>query len=134
LIFDSLPSQGSGSELLTISELLSKGKTAEYSKLPELLWATTGHRMEHRDRFIDFGRLRNTIVHFAVPALEHSRETLRFCIEVMEPMLDKFWGESAIPYAEEWDEVIVSEGYLQEQLKHHGIQVPECAKTRLTEH
>jgi hypothetical protein len=95
------------------------------------VWATTGYRIQHLSDFQRFGKLRNQIVHFAVPKLDLSKEVLKFCIETMEPILDAFWSESAIPHAEEWDEVIVGDGYLAERLKKLGVKVPACAKAML---
>jgi hypothetical protein len=91
--------------------------------LPEILWAATGYRIKDVKRFTDFGKLRNMIMHFAVPDKDNSGETLRFAFEVIDPMLQDFWDDSVIPYAEIWDDVIVVEGYLQEQLSANGITV-----------
>jgi hypothetical protein len=123
LIFDTLPKSTSTPDLLTISELFEKGKTIQYSDLPEILWATTGYRIKDVQRFKDFGKLRNMIMHFAVPDTDNSGETLKFVFEVVDPMLQDFWDDSVIPYAEILDEVMVVEGYLQEQLKVNGITV-----------
>jgi hypothetical protein len=42
---------------------------------------------------------------------------------VMEPLLEAFWDETAIPYAEEWDESLLSDGYLQEQIIRNNISL-----------
>jgi hypothetical protein len=130
LIFTKLPPSTSTSAYLTVSELLS-ARSVDYPELPELLWATTGTRLGHAAEFKQFGLLRNQIVHFSVPERNLPQETMRFCIEIMEPLLHEFWGESAIPRAEEWDETIVAGGYLQEQLATQGIVIPECVQVRL---
>lgn len=116
LIFDTLPKSTKTSDLLTISELFQYGKTIQYSDLPERLWATTGYRMKKVDAFAEFGKLRNTIMHFAVPDIDTSQEVLKYAFEVVDPMLQDFWNDSVIPYAEIWDDVMVADGYLQEQL------------------
>lgn len=123
LIFDTLPKSTSTPDLLTISELFEKGTTIQYSDLPEILWATTGHRIKDVQRFKDFGKLRNMIMHFAVPDTDNSGETLKFVFEVVDPMLQDFWDDSVIPYAEAFDKVMVVAGYLQEQIKVNGITV-----------
>lgn len=123
LIFSKLPSQASTQESLTIAELFEYGKSYAYEELPDLLWATTSLRIEALEEYKKFGRLRNKIMHFAVPDIELANETLRFSINVMEPLIEKFWNVSALQYAEDWDDVIVSEGYLKERLVGLGINL-----------
>jgi hypothetical protein len=132
LIFSKLPSPNSTADVLTIAELFEHGRSYDYSELPNLVWAASGYRIPRVDQYQAFGRLRNAIAHFAVPEIELDREVLRFCFEVMEPFVDHCWKQSAIPYAEEWDESIVSDGYLQERLKDAGIHPSEASKTRLS--
>ncbi|MDP3071532.1 MAG: hypothetical protein Q8N18_14680 [Opitutaceae bacterium] len=126
LIFSKLPSQSSTSGSLSITELFEHGRSWEFDELPNRLWASTGFRIQNLSEFQTFGKLRNQIVHFAVPDVDLSREALKFCIETMEPIVHSFWTESAIRRAEEWDEVIVADGYLEDQLKEAGINVPAC--------
>jgi hypothetical protein len=101
-----------------------------YSELPEVLWATTGYRIKELDRYQKFGELRNTIVHFSAdPDCEASTETLKFALEVLDYIVQDFWGESLIYYSQEWDDVIISDGYLREQIEQLNIQVhPDTQK------
>lgn len=100
-----------------------------YSELPEVLWAATGYRIKELDRYQKFGALRNTIVHFAAPDCEASAETLKFAFEVFDPIVRDFWGESFIEYSAYWDDVIISDGYLREQIEELNIQLhPETQK------
>lgn len=122
LIFAQLPKANSTDSQLTIKELLTTGRTLMFSELPERLWATTGYRMKSAERFQEFGALRNQIMHFALPSQDFSATTLRFLFEVVEPLVNDFWQESIIPYAEEYDEVIAAEGYLQEQLQRLSVR------------
>jgi hypothetical protein len=131
LMFSKLPKQSTTTGNLTIAELFEHGRSFDYYDLPDLLWAATGHRMERLDDFKKFGELRNQIVHLAVPEIDLVKTTLSFCIEVMEPILDNFWKESAIPYAEQWDDALVSDGYLLEQIELCKITIPHCAKKYL---
>lgn len=124
LIFSRLPEAKTKYERLSLQALFDDSVSYSYRELPDILWATAGYRMKNRDRYLRFGKMRNTIQHFAVPNEPFDKETLRFCIEVVEPMLNDFWAESAIPYAEEWDETIVVDGYLQELIQEHEIAVP----------
>jgi len=121
LIFSKLPSQSSAQDSLTIADLFEYGKSYAYEELPNLLWATTSFRIDKLEEYKNFGRLRNRIMHFAVPDIELADETLRFSINVLEPLIEKFWDETAIRYAEDWDDVIVSEGYFKDRLVGLGI-------------
>jgi hypothetical protein len=123
LIFKSYPKSNTTKDSLSIKELFEYGRTLMYSELPEVLWAATGYRIKELDRYQKFGALRNTIVHFAAPDCEASAETLKFAFEVFDPIVRDFWGESFIDYSEYWDDVIISEGYLREQIEELNIQV-----------
>jgi len=123
LVFEQLPKSNRAPGLLTVAELFEYGRTVAYNELPERLWASTGIRLSKTREFIEFGKLRNKIIHFAVPETDLAGETLRFVFEVMEPAVQEFWKESIVPFAEEWDEVIASEGYLSEQLDRLGITI-----------
>jgi hypothetical protein len=98
LIFDQLPrSTQAGTELLGMKDLIERGRTVQYTDLPERLWAATGIRLKNLERFADFGRLRNTVQHFAVPSNRNcSRETLNFIYEVIDPFVNDCWGLYAI--------------------------------------
>lgn len=121
LIFDTLPKSSSTTDLLTVGDLLTNGKTIQYADLPERLWAATGYRIKDVKRYVDFGKLRNQIVHFAVPSINLSEIVLKFAFEILDPMLEDFWDESIISYVEIFDDVIVEDGYLQEQLTQYNI-------------
>jgi hypothetical protein len=130
LVFSRLPALSSTSGSLTVSELFEYGRSYDYSDLPNVLWAATGHRLQRLEEFQAFGKLRNQIMHFAVPEINLAGEALKFCIEVMEPVVYSFWQESCIPYAEQWDGVIVEDGYLEERLVEEGIEIPSLLKQR----
>ncbi|MEG4116390.1 hypothetical protein QUA43_02690 [Microcoleus sp. N9_B4] len=130
LIFKSYPKSNTTKDVLSIKELFKYGRTLIYSELPEVLWATTGYRIKELDRYQKFGDLRNIIVHFsAAPDCEPSTETLKFALEVLDYIVQDFWGESLIYYSQEWDDAIISDGYLQEQIDRLNIQVhPDTQK------
>lgn len=121
LIFDILPKSTSTTGALEIADLIERGRTIQYSDLPDRLWASTGYRIKSLEQYQSFGKLRNAIMHFTIPEANHAHETLRFAFEVVDPLLQDLWDESLIPYAEEWDEAIVTDGYLQEQME--GIKL-----------
>jgi hypothetical protein len=124
LIFSKLPNI-SAETLLNIQELFADGKTYTYEALPNLLWATTGIKIDKHDEYKNFGKLRNNIAHFAVPDGYLADETLRFIIIVLEPLIHTFWKSSGIPHAVEWDDVIIEEGYLKERISRLGIDIDE---------
>jgi len=54
------------------------------------------------------------IIHFAVPSHKEAFiETVKFTFEVVDPLLEDFWGKTIVPYAEEWIDDIVNSGYLK---------------------
>ena len=130
LIFKSYPKSNTTKDVLSIKELFKYGRTLMYSELPEVLWAATGYRIKELDRYLKFGELRNIIIHFSAdPDCEASTETLKFALEVLDHIVQDFWGESLIYYSQEWDDIIISEGYLREQIEQLNIQVhPDTQK------
>jgi hypothetical protein len=131
LIFDTVPKSGSTKDLLSFKELFENGRTIQYNELPEALWAATGIRMEHIEQFQQFGKYRNAIMHFAVAAGDWSSDTLEFLMEVMEPLVQQFWGESLISYIDIWDEVTVSEGYFEAALNSRGIEITPAIRAAI---
>lgn len=124
LIFDTLPKSTHTQDALTISELFDYGKTIQYSDLIEKLWATTGYRLDEnkRSKFVEFGKLRNMIMHFAIPDIDLSEEVLRFTFEIIDPLLEDFWNESIVPYIEDLDDILLIDGYLKETLENLSIK------------
>jgi len=133
LIFTKIPSLNNAPDLLSIGELFEYGRSAEYDELPNLLWAVTGYRMNRQDEYRAFGRLRNKIMHFAVPQMDYPNEVLKFCMEVVEPMVNDFWEDSILPYAEVWDETILSDGYLAQQIAANKIELTALTRKVLRE-
>lgn len=131
LIFETLPKSNTTKGKLTVAELLKHGRTIQYSELPERVWATAAIRIPRLAEFKEFGRLRNKIVHFAVPEKDYSKEVLKFAFEVIDPLVQLFWDDSILNYIDEWDEVTVSEGYFAEQLKFHNLKLNKKTRTLL---
>jgi hypothetical protein len=52
---------------LTYQQLVERGKTFQYFDLPDRLWATTGIVLPKLEMYLEFGKLRNAIQHFAPP-------------------------------------------------------------------
>jgi hypothetical protein len=117
LIFDKLP-RPDPSSFLDVAALMAQGRTLSYEELPDALWATTGYRLSNRDQFDDFGKLRNTIIHFAVPDIDLSDSVLRFAFGVIEPMVYDFWKTDIIENYEQFGE---EAEHLIERLKNLNI-------------
>ena len=90
LIFERLPRPAAEDEqLLSFERLLTEGRTYQYADLPNRLWATTGMLLPCADNFSDFGRLRNSIQHFATPPdVDLSTRTLDFIFSVVDPFIN----------------------------------------------
>ncbi len=103
LIFERLPKPTAENEQsLSFERLLTEGRTYQYADLPSRLWATTGMSLPCTDNFLDFGRLRNSIQHFATPPdIDLSVRTLDFVFSVVDPFINSCWNLFAIDYCED---------------------------------
>ncbi|MDK2940484.1 MAG: hypothetical protein PWQ51_2649 [Methanolobus sp.] len=120
LIFTKVPKlKDLKSGALSIESLLNNGKTYQYSDLPDLLWATTGYTIKNLDFYYDFGKLRNTIQHLAVPDIDLSEETFKFVFYVIEPLIEHFWKTNVFLNLEE----DVTAEYLIEALIDRNIEI-----------
>lgn len=123
LIFSELPKPSEDdSTKLTFDYLLAKGKTVQYSKLPDVLWAATGYKLQGLDKYHSFGLLRNQIQHLAVPDIDFTKVTLEYAIQVIDPLLVHFWEQRVFDELVVEDHYIHEEGFLREVLVEHGIE------------
>jgi len=99
LIFSKLPKADSNKSPLTLIDLLESGHTISYADLPNHLWATTGIKIERIKQYLEFGRLRNQIIHFSMANVETPDVlTIRYSLEVLDPLVESFWGRSVIDF------------------------------------
>lgn len=121
LIFEQLPrSKQVTDNFLELKHLFEGGKTIQYLELPERLWATTGIKLEKLDKYQSFGKLRNSIQHFAPPReVDFCEKTIDFIYEVIDPFINTCWGLCAIDYSENAPEELV---YLIDALISRGIK------------
>ena len=119
LIFEQLPKPDNLTQaLLSIDQLMENGRTYQYADLPARLWATTGIRIPNLQKFQSFGRLRNTIQHFASPNIDCSLEAVNFIYEVIDPLINQCWGLFAVDYIDdEYDQ-----GHFVEDLISRGVR------------
>lgn len=102
LIFDQLPkASGAIGEMLDLDDLLKQGRTVGWTDLPDRLWAATGITVD-RATFMNFGRLRNAIQHFAQPPTsDPGGEALEFIFSVVDPFIHHCWELYAVDYDED---------------------------------
>lgn len=109
LIFEQLPrlKRIPADNKLDFETLFHSGRTVQWSDLPDRLWAVTGQAIPNRQRFDDFGKLRNGIQHFGPnPAYNTGKEVLRFVFDVLDPFIHECWGMFAIDYDEDYEPYI----------------------------
>ena len=121
LVFNKIPTNTKISDgNLKFEDLLEHGQTIMYSDLPERLWQTTGYKIEPISLFEEFGKVRNKIVHFAVPNISLSELTLKFTFNIIEKAINKWWDTTILEYAQEYDEQIVKSIF--ELLKKYDLK------------
>lgn len=108
LIFEKLPrSTQAVDKQLDLEDLFRQGRTIQWKELPDRLWAATGIEIPNRQKYDDFGRLRNGIQHFApAPLQEVGEKTLRFIFEVVDPFIYECWRLFAVDYDEDYEPYI----------------------------
>lgn len=119
LIFEKLPkASASNRDLLDFKRLFESARTIQFDELPDRLWAATGTTLPDLELFKAFGRLRNSIQHFAAPDDEDLQfETLQFIFRVLDPFLYEHWKMYAVDFNEDHEPHI----YLMQALVRHGI-------------
>ncbi|MBT8421387.1 MAG: hypothetical protein KJO08_11095 [Gammaproteobacteria bacterium] len=105
LIFEELPrSTQAAGPFLDLEDLFKKGRTLQWSDLPERLWATTDIVLPNRAVFEQFGKYRNIVQHLASPTeRDPSEETLKFIFGVIEPFIHSCWNLFAVDYDEDME-------------------------------
>lgn len=120
LIFEQLPTISNNAEvLLSVQEVLEKGRTIQWSDLPSRLWISTGIKLTDAKKFLEFGKLRNKIQHFA--SMNNPQDlndiVLEFIYNIIDPFINECWGLYAIDYNEDNEPYI----YLCDILVHRKI-------------
>lgn len=119
LIFEELPKTTTTTgSVLELRDLFERGRTYQWSDLPDRLWATTGIKLPDVTIFKSFGRLRNGIQHFSAPeGLDLSAETVKFIYQVIDPFINECWNLFAVDYDEDHDPYV----YLIGSLFRHEV-------------
>lgn len=123
LIFSTIPkSSASLDSRLGIIDLLEKGQTITFSELPERLWAATGYKIPNTEFYNKFGKLRNQIIHLAVPNdQELSDIALQFGFGVIERLVNDWWDTTLLEFAREYDSEYLD--YIFESLERLNLTV-----------
>lgn len=117
LIFEQLPrSSHVDGNRLDLKALFERGRTIQFSDLPERLWSATGCQIKNVSLYNAFGRLRNCIQHFASPGAG-SEDASEFIYGVIDPFIHEHWGLFAIDYNEDTE----PHTYLVEGLIRHEV-------------
>lgn len=108
------------SDELDFETLLARGKTHDFEKLPQVLWAVTGHRIPNPDCYERIRRARNAIQHFCPPSdTDLSQLSLEFIHTIIDPLIYEKFNLYAIEYHEDhsvsYDYVVAS--LLRRQLR-----------------
>lgn len=90
---------------LDIDQLISRGRTHDFDKLPRLLWATTGKRIPDQESFDEIRAARNAIQHFCAPnATDFRALSLRFLYNNIDPLIQEMFGLVAIEHYEDYND------------------------------
>lgn len=89
-------------EQLDIEILIQRGKTYDFERLPQILWAVTGRRLPNPKCFDRLRRARNAIQHFCPSdELDFRSLSLEFIYTIIDPLIAECFGLFAINYHED---------------------------------
>ncbi|WP_255608883.1 hypothetical protein [Methylosinus sp. Sm6] len=84
---------------LSIQSLLTRGRTHDFEKLPQVLWATTGIRIPNPNCYERLRKARNAIQHFCLPDDDDLRKlSLEYIYTIIDPLIAQRFGLYAIDY------------------------------------
>lgn len=87
---------------LDLQGLLSRGRTHDFDKLPQVLWATTGLRIPDTECYEQLRQARNAIQHFCLPAHRDLSElSLKFIYRIIDPLIAERFDLYAIEHHED---------------------------------
>jgi hypothetical protein len=108
LVFSKIPKEANLLDgNIKMEDLMEHGQTIMYSELPDRLWATTGYKIESIQLYNKFGRIRNQIIHFAIPNISLSEFTLEFTFKVIEKAINTWWDTTILDYAQEYSDTFI---------------------------
>jgi hypothetical protein len=88
--------------LLDVETLIKRGRTHDFDRLPQVLWATTDRRLPNPSCFERLRLARNAIQHFCAPDQQDFRAlSLEFIYTILDPLIADAFGICAIQYHED---------------------------------
>lgn len=122
LVFNKIPKETHITDgNIKFEDLLEHGQTIMYSELPERLWATTGYKIDPLNLYNEFGKIRNQIIHFAIPQIALDDLTLEFTFKIIEKAINEWWNITILDYTQEYDNDYLE--YVFEQLERLNLSV-----------
>ena len=121
LIFKDIPGLDDSSATdLDLPTLLKRGRTHDFDKLPQVLWATTGIRIPEPICYERLRRYRNSVQHFCPPEDDDaSNLALEFVYGIIDPLIRDRFGLYAIEHHEDR---LMGYDYLVGTLLRRGIR------------
>lgn len=87
---------------LDIETLVRRGRTHDFERLPQILWATTGKRLPNQQCFERLRQARNAIQHFCAPEQQDFRKlSLEFIYTIIDLLSADAFDLCAIEYHED---------------------------------
>jgi len=87
---------------LNVERLLTHGRTHDFEKLPQVLWAATGLRIPNPECYERLRQARNAIQHFCPPDdCDLSKLSLEFIYTIIDPLIAERFGIYAIEHHED---------------------------------
>lgn len=88
--------------LLDIETLIKRGRTHDFERLPQILWATTDKRIPNPACFERLRLARNAIQHFCAPDEQDFRAlSLEFIYTIIDPLIAEAFDLYAIDFHED---------------------------------
>ncbi|WP_201454972.1 hypothetical protein [Ahrensia marina] len=90
---------------MSFEDLVRKGRTHDFDKLPKVMWAATGETIPCPDIYQPMKETRNSIQHFCAAEDDQSFIwlSLQFIYSVLDPLIQKHFGLYAINFQEDHD-------------------------------
>lgn len=105
---------------LDLKRLLTRGRTHDFEKLPQVLWATTGLRIPNPECYERLRQARNAIQHFCPPNdRDLSELSLEFIYTILDPLIADRFGIYAIEHHEDHS---ISYDYVVACLLRHELR------------
>lgn len=87
---------------LDLQSLLARGRTHDFERLPQVLWATTGLRVPNSACYERLRQARNAIQHFCPPDVcDLNALSLEFIYTILDPLIAERFGIYAIEHHED---------------------------------